>query len=252
MVLVRCGAPALNFDEQAENLAYERRVIVGTQFKHVIYAKAGSPEERLHVYLGGDGTPWLAGRPAIDPTPRNPLLLRLLAMDPAPAIYLGRPCYHGHAGDRPCAPWLWTTGRYSEEVVASLARVVRRLVQDGRHSKIAWFGYSGGGTLAVLLAPRFRETDAVVTIAANLDTAAWAAYAWGGDLSGSLNPATLAPLPAHIWQRHYAGGADRIVPPRLTAPAASRLGAELVVVEDYDHACCWEQLWPGIIRDVAR
>jgi pimeloyl-ACP methyl ester carboxylesterase len=147
---------------------------------------------------------------------------------------------------------VWNSGRYSEEVVASLARVVRRLMEDGHRSKIAWFGYSGGGTLAVLLAPRFRETDAVVTIAANLDTAAWAAYAWGGDLSGSLNPATLAPLPSHVRQRHYAGGADRIVPPRLTASAASRLGADLIVVDDYDHVCCWEALWPGIIRDVAR
>ena len=251
-VAVRCGAPAVNFDEQAKALAYERRVVVGTQFEHVIYAKAGRPSERLHVYLGGDGTPWLAGRPAIDPTPRNPLVLRLLAMDSAPAVYLGRPCYHGQVDGGQCAPWVWTSGRYSEEVVASLARVVRRLLQDGRHSQIAWFGHSGGGTLAALLAPRFRETDALVTIAANLDTAAWAAYAWEGGLSGSLNPATLPPLPAHIRQRHYAGGADRVVPPYLTAPVASRLGGELIVVEDYDHACCWEELWPGIIRDVAR
>lgn len=252
MVLVRCAAPAHTFDEQAKNLGYERRVIVGTQFGHVVYAKAGAPEERLHVYLGGDGTPWLAGRPAVDPTPRNPLALRLLAIDPAPAVYLGRPCYHGQAGDGPCTPWLWTTGRYSEDVVASLALVVRRLIQEGHHSHIAWFGYSGGGALAVLLAPRFQETDAVVTIAANLDTDAWAAYAWGGDLPGSLNPAARYPLPTQVSQRHYAGGADRVVPPHLMAPAAARLGADLIVVEDFDHVCCWERLWPGIIREVTR
>lgn len=251
VVAVRC-APALDFDDQAKTLAYERRVVVGTQFSHAVYAKAGSPSKRLHVYLGSDGTPWLAGRPAVDPTPRDPLMLRLMARDPAPAVYLGRPCYHGLADDAPCAPWLWTTGRYSEDVVASLAGVVRRLMREGHHSQIVWFGYSGGGTLAVLLAPRFRETVAVATLAANLDTDAWAAYAWGGDLSGSLNPADRAPLPPHIRQRHYAGGADRIVPPHLTAPAASRLGADLIVVEDYDHVCCWERSWPGIVQDVIR
>jgi pimeloyl-ACP methyl ester carboxylesterase len=90
-----------------------------------------------------------------------------------------------------------------------------------------------------------------VTIAANLDTAAWAAYAWGGDLARSLNPATSAPLADHIRQRHYAGGADRVVPPQMAAPAASRLGADLIVIDDYDHACCWERSWPDIIREVA-
>jgi len=252
LVAVGCAAPSVDFDDQAKSLAYERRVVEGTQFKHVIYGKAGAPGERLHVYIGSDGTPWLAGRPAADPTPRNPLMLRLLAMDPTPAVYLGRPCYHGLADEEPCAPPLWTTGRYSQDVVESLARVVRRLLRDGPYSQVAWFGYSGGGTLAVLLAAEFPETDAVVTIAANLDTVAWAAYAWGGDLAGSLNPATAAPLPPHIRQRHYAGSADRVVPPHLMAPAASRLGADLIIVEDHDHTCCWERSWPDILRDLKR
>jgi pimeloyl-ACP methyl ester carboxylesterase len=250
LVLAACTTPALDFDRAADELGLELRQVTGTRFEHVVYAKGGSPTRTLHVYLDGDGTPWFAGRPAADPTPRDPLVLRLMAMDPAPAVYLGRPCYHGVDDDRDCAPRLWTSDRYSEDVVESLAAVLRRLLADGGYRKIAWFGHSGGGTLATLLAPRFPESEAVVTVAANLDTDAWAAFSWGGDLAGSVNPAKGQPLPAAIRQRHYAGGADRIVPASLTAQGASRVGGDLVVVEGYDHTCCWEQAWPHILDDL--
>ena len=74
----------------------------------------------LHVYLDGDGTPMLGSYPAADPTPRDPLVLDLMALDSTPSIYVGRPCYHGLSG-APCSPSLWTSGRYSEPVVASMA-----------------------------------------------------------------------------------------------------------------------------------
>jgi hypothetical protein len=81
----------------------------------------------------------------------------------------------------------------------------------------------------VLLASRFPAIASVVTIAANLDTDACAAY-WGRqDLSGSLNPASCLPLSRQIQQRHYAGGKDRVVPPSLTVQAAAYLGATLIV-----------------------
>jgi pimeloyl-ACP methyl ester carboxylesterase len=117
--------------------------------------------------------------------------------------------------------------------------------------RVAWFGHSGGGTLAVLLASHFPETTSVITIAANLDTAAWAAYVGGQDLSGSLNPVSYPPLLRRIQQRHYAGGKDRVVPPALTAQAAAHLGATLIVLDTYDHVCCWERLWPTLLSELA-
>jgi pimeloyl-ACP methyl ester carboxylesterase len=203
------------------------------------------------VYLDGDGTPWIAGPPAGDPTPRNVLVLRLLALDPTPAMYLGRPCYNGAAATGSCSSPLWTRERYSDEVIASLSAAVRRLMTAEGYTRVAWFGHSGGGTLAVLLAVRFPETASVVTIAANLDTDAWAAYMGYQDLSGSLNPASCPPLSRQIQQRHSADGKDRVVPPALAAPAAAHLGAPLIVLEAYDHACCWEQVWPTILSDLA-
>jgi pimeloyl-ACP methyl ester carboxylesterase len=247
LVLAGCSTPAAEFARQAAALGLDRSVRLGTHFQHVLYRKSGAPTKTLHVYLDGDGTPWIAGWPAGDPTPRNVLVLRLLALDPAPAVYLGRPCYHGAAALGPCSSRLWTSERYSDEVITSLSATVRRLMAEEGYERVAWFGHSGGGTLAVLLASRFPETAAVVTIAANLDTEAWAAY-WGRqDLSGSLNPASCPPLSRQIQQRHYAGGKDRVVPPALTARAAAHLGATLIVFEAYDHVCCWERVWPTIL-----
>lgn len=232
-------------------MGLERHVRTGSSFQHAAYSKTGTYTNTLHVYLGDDGTPWLGGAPAVDPTPRNTLVLRLMTLDLARAIYLGRPCYHEAAGFAPCSSHLWTTHRYSEEVVRSLSAVVRRLMTEQGAKQVAWFGYSGGGTLAVLLALRFPETASVVTIAANLDTRAWAEYLWGGDLAGSLNPASGPMLGRHVRQRHYAGAKDRVVPPDVAARAARGLGADLTVVDGYDHVCCWERLWPTILRDVA-
>jgi alpha-beta hydrolase superfamily lysophospholipase len=146
---------------------------------------------------------------------------------------------------------LWTDARYSEAVVASMAAVVRQLVAQGSYRQVAWFGHSGGGTLAMLTAARIPESAAVVTVAANLDIDAWADVHQARHLAGSLNPARQPILPNTVIQRHYVGGRDEIVPPEITRRGV-KAGAEVIVVADYDHRCCWEELWPTILADIAK
>jgi len=224
-------------------------VVPGTAFSHVVFEQTRRPSRTLHVYLDGDGTPWLAWRPAMDPTPRNPLLLRLMALDPNPSVYLGRPCYHGLSETPPCPSALWTEERYSEAVVSSMAAALRRVLQAGGFERLAWFGYSGGGVIAVLLAPRFAETTDLVTIAANLDIDAWADLHGYSRLTGSLNPARQPPMPARIRQRHYVGGQDRVVPKDVVARGPIDPDT-LVVIPSYDHTCCWETIWPAVLAEV--
>ena len=205
----------------------------------------------LHVYLDGDGTPWAGATPAADPTPRHPLVLELMRLDEDASLYLGRPCYHGLAGDPGCTPALWTSDRYSDAVVSSMAAALRTHLASRGVDRLAFIGYSGGGTLAMLLAPRFGETAAVVTVAANLDTEAWTAHHRYVRLTGSLNPAAQPSLLPHVYQRHYVGARDRVVPPQtLSGRAVDR--AALVVVPEFDHVCCWPRLWPSVLADLAR
>lgn len=247
-----CQSVAEVFAKSAEAMAMPREVITGTRFQHVVFFKPGFHSTTLHIYLDGDGSPRVAGRPADDPTPRNSLVLNMMRADAAPAVYVGRPCYHGLQKTGECSSRYWLRDRYSEAVVASLAAVIERLRERGDYKNLAVFGHSGGGTLAVLLASRLPQTESVVSIAANLDLAAWATYNGNDDLSGSLNPSALPPLPSSVRQRHFAGSNDQIVPPKLMAKTAEHLGAQLIVVEGYDHVCCWEQKWAEILNDLAK
>src|SRR5262249_12590724 len=183
-------------------MGLERQVVVGAGFRHVLFWKGrGRPARVLHVYIDGDGTPDIGGYPAADPTSRNPLMLRLLDLDPGPAVLLGRPCYYGMTADAACRPALWTGERYSEVVVASMAGALRTILAEGPYRRVAWFGHSGGGTLAMLLAVRVPETAAVITVAANLDVDAWTVARGARPLSGSLNPARQPALPGTVVQR---------------------------------------------------
>jgi len=216
----------------------------GDGFLHHVVVQPAADRGELHVYIEGDGTPWIRGTAvAKDPTPKKPLALRLMRRDPAFSAYVGRPCYFG-VEDPACTPALWTSRRYSKEVVSSMHAVIRRLLDEHGAKKLVLIGHSGGGTLAVLLAPGFDETAGVITIGANLDVAAWTAYHG----YTPLEPVELAPLPPRIRQLHLAGGRDRNVPPRLAEQAAERLGGQLAVTSRFDHDCCWERRWPEILR----
>jgi len=241
-----CRSASARFLDLATARGLRAEVVPGTKFRHVVLTAERRAGRTLHVYLDGDGVPWLGGYPSTDPTPRDPLVLDLLALDRAPALYLGRACYHGLAAEPPCTSSLWTSARYSEDVVASMAAASRRLLSDRGADRVVWLGYSGGGVLAMLLAAQVAETIGVVTIAANLNVQAWAARHGDSPLVGSLDPTREPPLPSRVFRRHYAGGRDETVPPAVAG------GEGLVVVPDFDHRCCWSALWPSILAEVAR
>jgi len=254
VALAGCAAPHERFDAEARRLGLERRLVAGAPYRHVAYLRPGPRRgvPRLHVYLGSDGTPWERGvRVAADPTPRDPLALALLARDPAPAVYLGRPCYHGLAAQAPCRPGDWTHGRYAPRIVNSMAAALRQLAPRGR--PLVLLGYSGGGVLSMLIAARVPEVVAVVTVAANLDVAEWTRLHGDEPLAGSLDPARAPPLPARIVQIHFVGERDARVPPHLAETVARRQPRATVRRwPGFDHRCCWVSAWPEILAEVER
>jgi pimeloyl-ACP methyl ester carboxylesterase len=196
LVLGACASPPARLEAMAKDMGLADYGLRGGGFELKSYRNRGVlPSGRLHIYLEGDGTPWITRtRVALDPTPRNPLALRLMALDPAPAVYLARPCYNGIAGAPGCSPWLWTSGRYSEVVVSSMESALRSLIAAQALSEVVLIGYSGGGVIAWLLAQRIPEVRVLVTIAANLDIDTWADRRGFSRFSGSLNPATGEPM----------------------------------------------------------
>lgn len=255
MICSACVEPATRVDEEAASHGFERRTVLGTSFFHRVYlnnkkGRSGS----LHIYIEGDGLPWLRSNlTSSDPTPRVPLILLLMAQDPEPAIYLGRPCYFGFAQTQPCNSWWWTDGRYAPEVVDSMAAALAHLMSIHKNTSVVLIGHSGGGALAMLLATRPIRVAAVVTLAGNLDTEAWTRLHHYSDLTGSLNPALMAKLDQRITQLHFQGGKDENIPPTLVTRFASRQPyAYFKVYPELDHRCCWEEKWPEILQMLSR
>ena len=240
-----CATPAERYDDAAFELGFARQTLRAGEFELVSYYPAGGPSgPRLHVYLEGDGTPIRGGRPALDPTTRRPVALRLMALDPAPAVLLGRPCYHGEEATPPCGARLWTHARYSEDVVAALTTGLAALPAQ----ELVLVGFSGGGALAMLLAARDARVVAVVTLAANLDVTAWTAWHGYDALVGSLDPAREPPLSMHILQIHLAGERDERVPPAVIGPVP---GGALRIVHAADHDCCWAASWRDVLKELS-
>ena len=246
-----CSTPTERFERISNAAGFEIMTVHGDPFEHLILV-ANTDDiayDDLHVYIEGDGSPWIANSwVAADPTPRAPVMLQLMKLDPGPVLYLGRPCYFEL--QQHCEQKDWTHGRYSEAVlnsmVVALETVLRQLRVKG---DIVMIGHSGGGVLAMLLAPRIQNVEMVVTLAANLDIDRWTEYHNFSPLFTSINPATEAVLPGHITQYHLVGESDSNVPVKLVQSAVDREpDAALLRYPGYDHNCCWAEIWPTILN----
>ena len=112
-------------------------------------------------------------------------------------ILIGRPCYYLSARQRPsvCSNALWTSDRYSEQVVQAMRTLIAQQINRYAPKRVTLIGYSGGGTLATLIANDLTAVDVLVTIAANLDVDAWIKQHGYSPLSRSINAGNFPRLP---------------------------------------------------------
>ena len=248
--LAGCSTPSQRFDQRALKQGLKSQQINSAPFQHRVYFANNLTEGGvLHVYLDGDGTPWVRGHwIADDPTARNPLILNLMKQDSEPAILLGRPCYYGLNNTLGCENKYWTSHRYSKEVVDSMTQVLNAWLMKHNFKAIILIGYSGGGTLAILMADKIKNISAVVTVAANLDIAKWSQLHGYLTLKQSLNPADEIELSQQIKQIHFAGKEDKVVPSFIIKAYAERQkNAEYYEFFDKDHSCCWADNWKELL-----
>jgi pimeloyl-ACP methyl ester carboxylesterase len=151
-----------------------------------------------------------------------------------------------------CEPSIWTSARYTEKVVASIATAIRKFSADDAKTELILVGYSGGGVLAILVGERLEHVASVVTIAANLDTEARTQRHHYLSLTGSLNPA--ASTHDHPWREpHLQGAVDQIVPAVTTSRYFDRYAsAQRQQFGEFTHVCCWVNQRPDILASIEK
>ena len=133
-------------------------------------------------------------------------------------------------------------------MIDAMAQALKRIASEQGYAHVVLIGYSGGGTLAMLLAEQVPNVVAVVTIAGNLDPDEWARHHDYSPLWTSLNPSSRTPLPPAIFQLHVAAENDGIVPAEMVLRAAAHQhDPEIMLVPGADHACCWLEMWPSVL-----
>ena len=141
-------------------------------------------------------------------------------------------------------------GRFREDAVAAMDHAVSRLKKSAGAAEVNLVGYSGGGTMAALIAARRSDVSCLVTIAAPLDTRAWTEALKVSPLDYSLNPADVARQLTTVRQTHFRGRKDTVVPPSTTQRYLSQVPRALVIDKQaYDHQCCWGDDWPELRRE---
>jgi len=237
-------------ETMAQQAGLTKHIVETGPFTLTTYKKSADKNtELLMVYIEGDGYAFQQkNRISPDPTPKSPVALELAARDPNPSIlYIARPCqYLTRDLLNNCDPKYWSTHRYAEEVITAIDDVINQSASSYR--KIGLVGYSGGGSIAVLLAARRQDVAWLVTIGANLDHAYWTSLHDITPLSGSLNPADYAKSIQDLPQLHLIGEKDKIVPAsviRAYLDKATDTGnIRLKTIPGFDHQCCWVDIWP--------
>ncbi len=231
----------------------DRRVDVGN-FLITTFERATEKNAPANIYIEGDGLAWLGRRtPSQDPTPINPVALRLAAADnERNVIYIARPCqYTKDARNTACSQRYWTSARFSQEIVSAMNKALDDIKSRYDITEFNIIGYSGGGAIAVLLTERRNDVASLRTVAGNLDTDAFSHLHHISRLSESLNPVKTAPRIAHIPQRHFTGSQDTVITEDIVSSyteTSNNTGCvHSSVVINATHETGWPEQWPELL-----
>ena len=182
----------------------------------------------LHIYIEGDGHSFDAyGAPTADPTPRSTFMRDLATHDSSPnVVYMGRPCQYIRTSA--CSRTDWTTGRFSADIIGSMASVIKQIAGK---TPVVLIGYSGGAMVSGLIIQKYPEISVQkwVTIAGVLNHADWTNYFNDAPLLYSLN---MNELP-NINQSHYIARDDNVVPNELSQKWCGT--QDLIIIDGATH-----------------
>jgi len=218
------------------------------------YERVGGKNDLANIYIEGDGRAWVSkNRPSLDPTPKNPVALKLAQLDNSEnVIYLARPCQYTKMVDGSvCDKKYWTSHRFSSEVIEAMDSALDDIKQRHQITGFNLVGFSGGGNIAVLLAAERNDVLSIRTVAGNLNHKLQSEIHNVSPMPESLNAKDVANKISHIPQIHFVGGQDKIVPAQVAQSYKRGAQSDCVkikVIEGVDHTKGWESVWKSLLN----
>ncbi len=232
------------------NSGMQKKMVSGGGFLFTTYQKITDSNKPYVFYIEGDGMAFRRGLPTANPTPRNPVALKLAAIDDRPnVVYIARPCQYTPMDENPkCDVKYWTTHRMSDDSIVAINEAINK-INNG--SKFSILGFSGGGAVASLIAARNKNVKDIVTIAGNLDHIEFSKYHKVNPvfMKPSLNPIDYTKALKHIPQYHLSGAADTRVPAFIAKKFTDKTKTESahiycashIILPSVSHGNGWEQ-----------
>jgi len=222
-------------------------------FTLTAYERLKTSDNICHVYIEGDGNSWKTKhRLSNNPTPKQPLALQLALHDHHPqVIYIARPCqFTPLALDPSCNPKYWSSHRYAKEVIQAFQATLNQMKKQDQ--KFLLIGFSGGASIAALIASDRNDVVGLITVAGDLNHVALNQHHHTSPLTGSLNPMDIAPKLQHLPQQHWAGGKDTVVPTWISNQFVQKINnpgcCEAKILPEAGHHAGWVEKWPEIIE----
>lgn len=260
-LLAGCGAskPLSARISLAEDLAAKaslsRHTVPAGLFDLAAWMRMEEPGTTARVYIEGDGLAFVSRHQvSLNPTPVNPVALRLASQDLAPnVVYLARPCqFSGWRHEGACPDKYWTSHRTAKEVIESYQDALNEIKTRHAITHFELIGYSGGAAIALLLAAERNDVESVRTVAGNIDYKAFADFHRVSPMTASIDPATVAEKIKDIPQIHYIGGKDKIIPKALfdgwKEKSLHSSCVQSIKVENATHETGWEEDWRRLLN----
>jgi predicted esterase len=257
ILLSACNSPSVRNDK-ADTLAtsggFTKQIINTSRFQMLSYQRLSNENDPVTVYIEGDGYAFVGRhRVSLNPTPVDPISLNLALNDSVDnVIYIARPCQFIPMENNPdCSPEYWSMKRYAPEMISAVNEVIDVYKLKHKVKQLRLVGFSGGATVAAILAAQRNDVLDLRTVAGNLDIDMFSLVHNASPLTGSLNPTDFAKKLVHIPQLHLIGEDDEIILPSVTNSYVSALKQQDVElkcvhvhsIKEVSHTQGWEAHW---------
>ncbi len=235
----------------AQSAAFESSEIPTRFFTLYGFLKATTVGGPMVVYVEGDGFSWVNKYTVSgNPTPRNPLALKLAVRDSSQnVVYLGRPCQYVETADQPlCASsQTWTKAQFSMKIIDGYDQALDSLKKKYQVEGFHLVGFSGGGAVVTLLASSRDDIKSIRTVAGNLDHVTLNRYRNVSPLVASYNPIDVVGDIRHVPQTHYSGSLDEVIPSWVAQRFVRKLNnpkcGRAQTISGASHVEGWVEIW---------